>query len=63
MNILIKNILAVLPGADAAGDFEVKQTDVYVEGNRITGVGKGIRLEGPEHVRKQYVEYLQEIMQ
>ena len=29
----------------------------------ITGIGKGIRLEGPEHIRKQYTEYLQEIMQ
>ncbi|MBQ6441856.1 MAG: amidohydrolase [Lachnospiraceae bacterium] len=40
MNIKIANILAVLPGADPAGDFEVRQTDVYVEGNRITGIDK-----------------------
>lgn len=27
----------------------------------ITGIGTGIRIEGPEHIRKQYTEYLADI--
>ena len=27
----------------------------------VTGIGKGMRIDGPEHVRKEYVEYLREI--
>lgn len=40
MNIEIKNILALLPGATPEADFEAKKTDIFIEGNTITGVGK-----------------------
>ena len=37
MGIVIKNVLAVLP---EGGRDEIKQTDIYIEGEKITGIGK-----------------------
>jgi len=37
MGIVLKDILAILPGQD--GD-EVKKTSIYIEGNRIVAVGE-----------------------
>ena len=36
MGILLKNILAVLPENEKD---VIKQTDIYIEGSRITGIG------------------------
>jgi 5-methylthioadenosine/S-adenosylhomocysteine deaminase len=37
MGILIKNVLAVLPEGDRD---EIRQTDIFIDGEKITGIGK-----------------------
>ena len=37
MGIVLKNILAILPGKEKD---EVKETSIYIEGNKIAAVGQ-----------------------
>ena len=47
MGILLKNILAVLPEGDRD---VVKETDIYIEGSRIAGIGKAPENFSPDKV-------------
>ena len=41
MGIVLKNILALLPEGNAGGARDVlRETDIYIEGTRITAMGK-----------------------
>ncbi|MBP5195111.1 MAG: amidohydrolase [Lachnospiraceae bacterium] len=40
MNIQIENITALLPGTDKKQPFEAVKTNIYISGDRISGIGK-----------------------